>query len=146
MTKLNKLATKRAPLRFGVLRNERGSGLLSATFSLALFLVLVGVALNVVVGLWIRSSVDAVAHDAAVLVASQPPSVDAERLALNQARELLGSYSKEVTFEFVHAVDSSQVILHVQSPGYAVMPRVVGERALVPGLDRRIIVHREFAS
>lgn len=127
-------------------RLERGSGLLSTTFSLMLFLVLVGFALNLVVGLWIRSSVDAVAHDTAVMVASQRPSLHAEQAAILHARTMLGSYAENVHFAFEHDADSPHVILHVQTPGYGVMPRMIGEHSLVPGLDRRIVIHREFTS
>lgn len=111
-----------------------------------LFLVLVGFALNLIIGLWIRSSVDAAAHDAAMMVASQPPSLQVEQAAIMHARTMLGSYANKVHFAFEHDADSPQVILHVQTPGYGVMPRMIGEYSLVPGLDRRIVIHREFTS
>ena len=46
-------------------RDDRGSGLLSTVIGVACVAALLGLAVNLTLGLWVRSTVDAVAYDAA---------------------------------------------------------------------------------
>ena len=60
----------RVPGRFG----ERGSGVLSTTFGVTVFVALLMFAAHVLLNLWVISSVDAVAFDAATDVATSGTS------------------------------------------------------------------------
>ena len=52
-------------------RGERGSGLLSTVIGVAVVIAVLGLAVNLAVGLWLRSTVDAIAYDAARSVAAE---------------------------------------------------------------------------
>jgi hypothetical protein len=114
---------------------------------LGIVMALVGLAANVALGLWTRSTVDAVAYDAARRVASTPagddPSVRA-REATAEARRLLGPYGREVDLDF-ETLGPPSVVLHVRAPGVALLPRMLHDGPVVGGIDRRIAVRREGA-
>jgi hypothetical protein len=124
---------------------ERGSGLLSSAFGVAIVMCCVGVAANVALGLWTRTTVDAVAYDAARDVATAPEGDDLQARAaraVETARRLLGPHGAhtELTFE---SLGPRTVVLHVRSPGVALLPRLVRGGPTVGTLDRRIALARE---
>lgn len=126
---------------------ERGSGLLSTVFGVMVLMALLGLATNVALGLWERTTIDAVAYDAAREVATAPNGSDvaqARAQAIARAREILGKRSDDVQLEFVDdPAASHEVVLHVRSPGVSLLPRMIATGPVVAGLDRRITVWRE---
>lgn len=126
-------------------RDERGAGLLGTLFGVAIVIVLVGLAANVALGLWTRSTVDAVAYDAARRVASTPTEGDAAsraREASAAARRLLGPHGSKVQLTF-ESLGPPSVVLRVRAPGVSLLPRMVRGGPVVGALDRRIIIRRE---
>lgn len=126
-------------------RPERGSGLLSSLIGIGCVAAVLGLAVNLTLGLWTRSTVDAVAYDVARDVASTPDGVDrsaaAER-ATDRARAALGSYGERVQLRVETATDEV-VVVHVRAPGVELLPAMLGGGATVGTLDRRIVVRSE---
>lgn len=111
---------------------------------------MIGLTANVALGLWIRSTVDSIAHDAAIQVASAPQSTNAtadraavQRSALENARRLLGEYGDEVTLTFIDSGDPMLVTLHIRAPGMNLLPRMITSGPVVGSIDRVIVVRRE---
>ncbi len=124
---------------------ERGSGLLSTLFGVAVVLVAVGSTCNVCIGLWTRSTVEAVAQDAARdLAASQTEGIGPERVrqVLSRARERLGPTGKRTSMSVEST--SPSVVLRVTHPGTSLIPRVLAGSASVGAIDERIVVRREL--
>lgn len=127
-------------------RSERGSGLLSSVFGVAITLALVSVAAQITVALMGRTTVESVAYDAARRVATAPPETsraDAEQRALDNARRLLGRRSDAVELRFLPSADD-RVVLQVRAPGTRVLPSALGDRGEFGRLDRRIVLVREL--
>ncbi len=123
---------------------QQGAGLLGTLFGVAAVIVMVGVAANVALGLWARSTIDAAAYDAARRVASTPAGADAAdraRRAASDTRARLGATGRsvELTFETLGPPD---VVLRVRAPGVSLLPRIVSA-PVVGSLDRRIVIRRE---
>jgi hypothetical protein len=126
-------------------RSERGSGLLGAVIGVGIIMTVIGLAVNVALGLWTRSTVDAVAYDAARRVASTPVGDDVGirvRQATLDARDLLGPYGSQVELTF-ESLGPPTVVLHVRAPGVALLPRMLGGGPVVGSIDRRVVVRRE---
>lgn len=127
-------------------RRERGSGLLSAAIGIGITMGLLGLLVNVALGLWTRTTIDAIAYDAAREVATSPADlprdVAAER-AVTRARELLGPIGDEVVLRFEELHAPSTVTLHVRAPGVELLPRLISSGPTVGSLDRRIVLLRE---
>lgn len=124
-------------------REERASGLLSTVLGVAVVLGMLGLAVNVTLGLWVRSTVDAVAYDAARRVATTPAGLDrhdAAESAIAEARRVLGAHAQHVELHF-ESLDPVQ--LHVRSPGVDLLPAMVDGGPTVGTLDRRIIMQAE---
>lgn len=127
-------------------RTSRGSGMLSSVIGVGVALALVGFAADVSLGLWTRSTVDAIAYDAARDVATAPSGTDPHAVAaaaIRRARELLGRHGRDVELRFEHAPDSAVVVLRVRAPGTRLLPRVIGGGPVVGAIDRRIVMARE---
>ncbi len=129
-------------------RLEQGSGLLGSAIALAIVVALLGFAANVTLGLWTRSTVDAVAYDAARRVAisdTQGPTDAAaiEADAVTDARALLGGYGSRVQMEFVDSDDPERVVLHLRAPGVSLLPKLIRGGPVVGAIDREIVVRRE---
>lgn len=125
---------------------ERGSGLLSAVIGVAAVLALLGLCVNVALGLWTRSTIDAVAHDAAREVAAAPRGADLSSrasVASLRAREVLGPIADEVQLDFEQLGEDGSITLRVRAPGVALLPRMVSSGPVVGALDRRIVLRRE---
>lgn len=128
-------------------QSERASGLLGAVFGVACVMAMLALVSNVALGLWIRSTVDAVAYDAARRVATAPPDADMEQRAqgsLEHARRSLGDYGRRVGLQFEELGDDDDVVtLHVVAPGTSLLPRMIDGGPTVGAIDRRIVLHRE---
>lgn len=115
-------------------------------FGVGVFLILLMFCSHLLLNLWLMSSVDAVAHDAAMDVAASGATNaqlgQIQARALTRAREELGGYGDRVGLKFEPTTDD-QVVLHVTAPEITLLPRMVAHLADVGGLDRRIVVHRE---
>lgn len=127
---------------------ERGSGTLGATFGVAAVLSMLMVSSHVLLNLWVRSGVDAVAHDAAIDVATSGAS-DAElpevrRRALARARDALGGHGERVDLRFEPDPTGATVRLRVIAPGLRLLPPWLAAIAGDDGLDRTIAVEREL--
>jgi len=126
--------------------DDRGSGSLSTVFGVTVFLVLLMFCSHVLLNLWLTSSIDAVAHDAATDVATsgadddELPGVRAD--AIDRAREALGGYGDDVELVF-EASPPDRVVLRVTAPGISLLPRAVADVTGLGGLDRRLTVRRE---
>ena len=151
MLRLNRSATSSpSQIRHRLHHSERGSGLLSAVFGVGIVVALVGVLANVAIGLWVRSTVDSVAFDAAQSVATADDSGDSpsalaanEQEAISRARELLGAYGNRVDFEFIDSGSPTVIALRVRAPGTSLMPRMFAESMVIGKMDRTILVRSE---
>lgn len=127
-------------------RDERGSGTLSSVFGVGVFLILLMFCSHLLLNLWLTSSVDAVAHDAATDVAASGagdaglPAV--QQRAIERARADLGEYGQRVQLTF-EAGGPDRIVLHVVAPELTLLPRIVADLTGIGGLDRRIVVQRE---
>lgn len=103
-----------------------------------------GLAVNVSLGLWFRSTIDAVAYDAARAVASEP-DVRNRRLAateaLRTADDLLGERSDRVRLD-VESFEPT-VRLRVRAEGVDLLPAMIGGGPTVGAIDRTIVVRAE---
>lgn len=110
-------------------------------------MIMLGVLVNVSIGLWTRSVVDAIAYDAARDVATAPPGADpfaTRAAAIDRATASLGDYGRRVRFEFESAPDDDQVVLRVIAPANSVLPAAITGGSIIGGLDRRIVIRREL--
>lgn len=126
--------------------DERGAGLLGAVLGVGIAAALLAVAADVAIGLWARTTVDAVAYDAARAMATAPPGVDRQRFAVDtieRAREVLGRTARRTDLRFESLDDTEWVTLRVRSEPVTLLPRLVGGGSLVGGVDRRIVLRRE---
>lgn len=126
--------------------DERGSGLLGSVLGVGILMALLGLAVNVSLGLWTRSTVDSVAYDAARDVATAPSGSDAAGVraaATQRAKALLGPYGRRVDLTFEGPSTEPTVTLRVRAPGVSLLPRMLGSGPVVGALDRRIVVTRE---
>lgn len=125
-------------------RDERGTGLLGTVLGVAIVAGLLGFAANLTLGLWTRSTVDAVAYDAARDLATAPRTTDpdtAARTAITRARSMLGPYGDRVDFDVT--INDEAVALRVRAPGVGLLPAMVDTGPMVGALDRTIMVRRE---
>ncbi len=104
-----------------------------------------GVAVNVTLGLWTRSTIDAVAYDLARDLASAPPNArgaaDIDG-AVQRATNSIGPYGSKVAFD-VEQFDDDAVVLRVTAPGVALLPSMIDGGPLIGSIDRRIVVRSE---
>ncbi len=126
-------------------RDDRGSGLLSTVIGVACVAALLGLAVNLTLGLWVRSTVDAVAYDAARDLATTYD--DGERAAaasdiVHRAKDSLGPYGAEVVLD-VESLDGDSVVLRVRAPGVSLRPARGDGGPTVGAIDRRIVVRTE---
>lgn len=116
-------------------------------FGVAIIAATIGLVANVALGLWVRSTVDSIAYDAVLRVASAPPNGTTtgalERSAIDDAQQLLGQYGRRVTLRFVDSGDPATVALHVRAPGMSMLPRMFKGGPVVGSIDRVITVRRE---
>ena len=122
--------------------------MLGTTFGVGVFLVLLMFAAHLLLNLWVTSTVEATAHDAALDVALSGATGSARRTAevqaIDRARASLGRFAAEVRFEFEPA-GPHQVALHVTAPELHLLPPVAAAVFDLGGLDRRIVIDSEEA-
>lgn len=126
-------------------KGERGSGLLGSVIGVACVAGVLGLSVNITLGLWTRSTVDAVAYDAARDIATAPSGSDrtaAAAVAVDRALGTLGTYGQQVSLD-VEAADDDRVVLRVRAPGVALLPAFLDGGPTVGALDRRIVVRAE---
>jgi hypothetical protein len=126
-------------------RSERGAGLLSTVVGVGVVMGLVAVAANVAIGLWARTTVDAVTEDAARRVARAPHDADLAAVAAHageDARRLLGRHGQRIRLDWLE-LGPDRVQLRVRSPGAPVLPGVSGSAIVVGEVDRVVSVRRE---
>ena len=105
---------------------------------------MVGLCANVCLGLWTRSTVEAVAQDAARDLAASPAgTLDAGRIdvVLARARDRLGPTAADTELH-VERLDD-RVGLRVRHPGVALLPRMVGDAPAIGAIDELVVVGRE---
>lgn len=126
---------------------ERGSGVLGATFGVSVLLMLLMTSSHVLLNLWMRSGIDAVAHDAAMDVATSGAEDDVlpevRRRALERARIALGGQADRIEMTFEPG-PTDEVRLRVVAPDVDLLPPIVSHLAGRSGLDRTIVVRREL--
>lgn len=133
--------------RKGPRASERASGLLPTVFGLAILLIMVGLSVNVALGLWSRSTTESIAYEAARRVATAPPGADSSVVradALDRACAKLGTRCPTVELHFLADAGDPMVGLRVVAPGVALLPRfIAGGGPVVAGVDRTIRMNRE---
>ena len=126
--------------------DDRGSGTLSTSFGVGVFLLLMFFSSHVLLNLWTISTVEEAAHQAATSVALADETIDittVRQRALSRARASLGTYGDEVDFEFQSSPNDPEVILRVRSPELHLLPPVARSALGLGGVDRTIVVRRE---
>ena len=133
---------------------DRGSGALSTVFGVMVFLTLLLFASHLLLNLWILSSVDSVAQDAATDVATSGVGdaalIAVEHDALGRARLALGRYADRVQLEFEPALPglgpagAGSISLHLRAPELTLLPGAIAAGVGDHGLDRHIVVSREL--
>lgn len=86
-----------------VRRGDRGTGVFGTTFGFTVFLIFLLFTVQLLFGLYVRTTVTAVTTDLAQQAANEgPTSVGPERVAFyeDEARRRLGGYADDATFEF----------------------------------------------
>lgn len=110
-------------------------------------IVALGLSANVCVGLWTRSTVEAVAQDAARDLGATPAGeLDSARVAtvLDRARDRLGHIGERTVLRLERLDDS--VGLRVRHPGVNLVPRMIAGHGAVGAIDQVIVVGREDRS
>ena len=125
--------------------DESGSGVISTTFGVGTFLVMLIFASHVLLNVWVISSVDSVAHDAVTDVATSGASYDTraavEARAATRARPALGEYGGDVDFEFRST--PQEVVLVVTAPELALLPPHLAKAVGLDGFTRTLVVRWE---
>lgn len=106
--------------------------------------MMLGLSANVCIGLWTRSTVEAVAQDAARDLAATPRGeMDRARVdaVLGRARAALGPTGRrtELTLERL----DDRVAIRVRHPGVSLMPRMLAGGPAIGAIDEVIVVTRE---
>lgn len=94
-------------------RSERGSGPISTWIGFVLFIGLLLFAVQSLLNLYATSVVTSVAYDAAREVAGADGGTDAVARAELRAREMLGRFGEEVTFDWSGS-DDEDIVLRVR--------------------------------
>lgn len=84
------------------LRSDRATGVFGTTFGFLVFLIFLLFSVQLLFGLYVRTTVTAVASDLAQRAANEGASLDPERFASyeNEARGRLGRYGDDAEFHF----------------------------------------------
>lgn len=107
-----------------------------------------GLGSNVAVGLWARSTIEAVAYDTARRIAETPRSADVgaqSNAALRNARSGLGPLAAQVDLR-VLSTGPDDVEVLVRYPGVRLVPRLLRAGPAVGALDRTVSLRREGRS
>jgi len=121
--------------------DERGSGPLSAWFGFVVFLSLLFVAVQILFNLYTTSVVTSVSYDAARRVAAARGDPAVVSSAEAGARDALGHYAPQVSFEW--SIDADVVALRVRAHNPSVLlPATSGPLAFAD-IDRTVRVRVE---
>lgn len=117
-------------------------------FGLAVLLGMLGLACNVALGLWSRTTTESIAYEAARSVATAAPGADRAAVreqALTRACDQLGGGCAGVHLEFKPVpAGEPMVALQVRAPGVSLLPRFIARGGpVVGGLDRTIRIRQE---
>jgi hypothetical protein len=125
-------------------RDDAGSGVLSTSLGITVFVALLLLATQTLTNLWVRALVDDVAVDAASKVALSGATgmrlAEVERRALGDARAALGRFAEHVVLAFETDPDGEFVVVRVRGDGLRFVPDALSPLA---ELDRRVAVRRE---
>lgn len=122
---------------------ERGSGLLSTSFGVGAFLLLLLFGAHVLLNLWAASSVGQAAHLAAEEVARGSVWNDAaETRAIGRARDGLGTYGNRLSFQ-VGGRGTDEVVVEVEGPGISLLPDALAGTVGLDRIHRRVVMRRE---
>ncbi|MBA3267610.1 MAG: hypothetical protein H0T70_05060 [Acidimicrobiia bacterium] len=121
--------------------DERGSGPLSAWFGLIVFLSLLFGGVQILLNLYATSVVTSVSYDAARRVAASDGDPAAVATAEAEARETLGRYAEQVSFEW--STDGEVVALRVRAQSPAVGLPATASRFTLGDIDRTVRVRVE---
>ncbi len=117
-------------------------------FGVAILLGMLGLAVNVSLGLWCRTTTESIAYEAARTVATAPSDADPMRTqdqAIERACAQLGPRCGQVQLAFEHSTADRMVTLRVEAPGVRLLPRFLADAGPVVGdLDRTIRIRREL--
>ena len=110
-------------------RSERGSGPISTWIGFVVFLGMLLFAVQAILNLYTTSVLTSVAYDAARVVAESHQGTSAIAGAEAQARQLLGRFSSDVTFDW-SGTSGDDVVLRVRgkvpsvllTPGDTILP------------------------
>ena len=122
--------------------DDRGTGLVGTLGGVAMFGVLLMVAVNLLAHLHATSTVTAVAFDAARTVAHAPAGDGARIAAVATARGLLGEAGGDTTFDWSGS-NRDVVRLRVDAPGPHVLPRPLLRRLRLDRVRKSVIVRAE---
>lgn len=125
-------------------RSEAGTGLIASVAGVAVFVVLLLLAVQVSFDLYTRSALSAAAMDAASAVAGSnggaTPAAQAEAAA--NARAILGSYGKRATFTWRVSPEAVELTVAVRNP--SVLPAFAAAGLSLDQVSRTVVVNREM--
>lgn len=124
-------------------RDHSGTGVVATIVGVAVFLVLLLLATQVLFDLYARSAVAAVAFDAARIVAGSDAGASAASLARAEdaARADLGVYSRGARFRWQVTANDVELTVAVHNP--SLLPRVVVGSLGLDEVTRSAVVARE---
>jgi hypothetical protein len=124
-------------------RSDEGAGAIATLGGLAVVLMLMFMAVNVLTYLYTTSTVTAVAFDAARRAAgAQDPDGGGRVAATTTARGLLGSIGVDTTFDWSKS-NAEQVRLTVDAPGVRLLPQTVLRQMGIDRIRRTAVVKVE---
>ncbi|HET7489154.1 MAG TPA: hypothetical protein VFJ85_14580 [Acidimicrobiales bacterium] len=129
-------------------RGEAGTGVIATVFGVTAFLAFLMFAAQVLIGLYTRSLVSAATYDAARSVAGGGPAPVTENDAAANAQAQLGSYGKQVAFDW-HPDDPRrdiEVHLTVTGPAPSLLPDSLLHMVGLGRIERSVTVRREKVS
>lgn len=131
-------------VRFTKHAGEAGTGLVSSVFGVAVFLVLLLVAVQVTFDLYGRSAVTAAALGAASTVAGSDAGATAaaQAEATTDARATLGSYGRDATFAWHVSPQAVELTVSVHNP--SVLPAFAASGLGLSSWSRSVVVRREM--
>ncbi len=119
---------------------QEGAGVVSSVVGVAIFLVLLLFAVQVLVGLYATSVVTAATYDAAKILAGgdQGDSTASRANAEDTARSQLGRFGERATFRWANDVDT--IRLHVRAPRPTLLPRSLAHSVGLGDIERTVRV------
>lgn len=124
--------------------SEAGTGLIASVAGVAVFVVLLLLAVQVSFDLYARSALGAAAMDAASTVAGSnggaTPAAQAEAVA--NARAILGGYGKRASFTWQVSPEAVELTVSVHNP--SVLPAFASTGLSLDRVSRTVVVNREM--